>query len=97
MDEEEQKMQEYIEAYLQASPPVFWVDWCGRCHDKAARQSVESVLFRDEVLRDLTDPVVRLEVLEAIRQQPSMMELVIADADDLVEEIVKYGKTDHEA
>ena len=94
MDEQEQQLREYVEAFLQASPPVFWVDWCGRCQDRVARESVESVLFRDDVLRDLTDPVIKQAVLEAIRQHPSMMKLVMKDADDIVENVVKCKKSD---
>ena len=89
MDSEEQKMWRFIEVYLKKVPPVFWVTWCGRCQDEAARKHVESVLFHDDSLRNLTDAAVKREVLDAIRQEPAMMQIVIAD---LAEEVAKYEK-----
>ena len=90
-EEEEQKLWGYVEAYLQERPPVHWLSWTGRCQDEAARKRVELVLFRNGRLRDLTDAAVKREVLDAIRQEPSIMQLVIAD---LAEEVAKYEKTE---
>ena len=89
MDTEEQKLWEYVEAYLQGCAPVHWLSWTGRCQDEDARKRVELVLFRDGGLRDMTDVAVKREVLDVIRQEPAMMQIVIAD---LAEEVAKYEK-----
>lgn len=89
MDTEEQKLWDYVEAYLQGCAPVHWLSWHGRCQDEDTRKRVTLVLFRDDGLRDLTDPAVKREVLDAIRQEPAMMQIVITD---LAEEVAKYEK-----
>jgi hypothetical protein len=84
MDGEEQKMWEYVHKYLESCAPIRWLDWVSRCGDPDAKKFVESILFRDGRLRDLTNESVRKEILDAIRQTPSIMEIVIRDfADEL--------------
>ena len=91
MNAEEQKMWKFIEAYLQERPPVYWAAWWGRCQDETARKRVESVLFQNGGLRDLTDLKVKQAVLDVIRQEPAMMQLVIADFAEEVARVEKAG------
>ena len=91
MDTEEQKLWEYVEAYLRDCAPIHWLSWTGRCQDEDARKRVQLVLFCDGGLRDLTDAAVKREVLDTIRQEPAIMQLVIAD---LAEEVAKYENSD---
>lgn len=83
-EEEEYALRSHIEAYLHGCAPVHWVNWKYKCKDADARRSLESVLFEDGRLRDLTDATVKAEVLEVISQSPALMEVVIAD---LAEEV----------
>ena len=92
MNAEEQKMWKFIEAYLQERPPVYWAAWWGRCQDETARKRVESVLFQNGGLRDLTDLKVKQAVLDVIRQEPAMMQLVIADFAEEVARVEKAGR-----
>jgi len=81
---DEEDYAKLIEIYLASSRPVYWLRWHSKCIDPDARHALGSALFKDEYLRDLTDPIVRGEVLEVFYQFPALMELVIADlADEL--------------
>jgi len=79
MDDEDQKMWAHIEKYLEACAPVHWLIWVSRCSDSEAKKQIESVLFKDGGLRDLTNASVKKEVLDAIRQTPHLMQIVIKD------------------
>ena len=87
--EDEQKLWGFVERYLEEVAPIHWLSWHGRCQDEDARKRISTVLFHDGHLRDLTDPTVKQEVLEAVRHEPAMMQLVIAD---LAEEVPKHEK-----
>jgi len=84
MNDDEQKQWEYIHKYLEACAPVRWLNWVSRCDDPQEKQFLESILFKDGGLRDLTDETVKREVLDAIRQSPSIMRIVIKDFADEV-------------
>jgi hypothetical protein len=81
-DHEVAWLREKVEIYLKNRPPILWLAWASRCPDANAKSLLESVLFENGRLRDLTDESIRSEVLEGISQTPSLMELVIADLAD---------------
>jgi hypothetical protein len=89
--EEQQKLWGFVERYLEEVAPIHWLNWHGRCQDDAAKERVSAVLFYDGHLRDVTDPVVKQEVLETVRHEPAMMQLVISD---LAEEVEKHDNND---
>jgi len=79
MENEEEKMWEYVHKYLESCAPVHWLNWVSRCEDAQAKGYVESILFQNGGLRDLTNQTVKIEVLDAIRKTPSIMKIVIKD------------------
>ena len=87
MEDENQKLWGYIEKYLEACAPVHWLIWVSKCSDPEAKKYIESVLFKDGGLRDLTNASVKKEVLDAIRQTPHVMQIVIKD---LANEVQKH-------
>ncbi len=89
MTDEEAELRIWIEDYLRRSAPIRWVNWISKCPDPETRTELESVLFEDGFLRDLTDLKVADEVVRAILGVPSVMELVIAD---LAEEVNRVQK-----
>ena len=82
----------WIEEYLRRSAPVRWVNWILKCPNRDARRRLESVLFENGFLRDLTDPDVADEVVRAILGAPAVMDLVIADLAEEVGKVRKQGQ-----
>jgi len=79
MAKEHSEARRLVGRYLQHSKPIHWVNWASRCPDQQAKAQLEKALFQGGSLRDLTDPVVKSEVLEAISAAPAILDLVIAD------------------
>jgi hypothetical protein len=83
-EQELEWLRQKVEAYLQNCAPVHWLNWASKCPDLSDKKLIESVLFANGHLRDLTDAGVKAEVLKVFSQSAAMMQLVIAE---LAEEV----------
>ncbi len=84
-----EKIRELIGDYIENCQPIHWVSWMTNCADPDGKRQLESVLFENGSLRNLTDPNVREEVLNTVRTTPSILEVVIRQ---LAEEVEAQAK-----
>jgi hypothetical protein len=67
-------------AYLEGTYPVQWAAWWGRLPDGQAKLQLSSILFdENDSLRDLTDPMIRRQVVELVLDDSSLSQLVLAE------------------
>jgi hypothetical protein len=75
--EEIERARGFLVRYIEASSPVFWLGWMGRCADVDAKAAMETVLFEGGAIRDLTDAQIREEVLEVIFRTPPILQQAV--------------------
>ncbi len=82
--------------YIARTQPVQWVGWEAKVPDEPTRIKLRSILFdRDERLRDLTTPTIRIKVTECVKDNPTLRKVVLSEAESLIGTVAAKSTTDH--
>ena len=81
-----------IRGYIHRTFPVQWVNWMSTVEDSRAREELGKVLFNGDELMDLTDPMVRENVIDCVLRHQSLTAMVDKECSAAINKMVAEMK-----